>query len=110
MRDLTTVGERIDALWTRDGDRYVDDVLRDSPDPDHPDVIRRREIERLELRQRLGAHLPEVIAAILAAVDTTAAFSTVATIIGQPDETKVLVALANLDHFAFTQGAMANGS
>ena len=110
VRDLTTVGERIDALWARDGDRYVDDVLRHSPDPDHPDVIRRREIERLEMLHRLGTHLPEVIAAVLAAVDTEAAFSAVAAIIGEPDETEVLVALANVDLFAFTQGAMANGS
>ncbi|MFC0625737.1 hypothetical protein [Kribbella deserti] len=108
-RDLATVGERIDALWVRDGEQYVDEVMRHAPDPDQPDEIRRRKIERLEMFQRIGDQLPQVIEAILAADSTDEAITAVSALIDEPDDAKVLVFLSDIDLFAFTAAARANG-
>jgi hypothetical protein len=101
---LTAVAERIERSWAVEGAAYAERVVNQSPDPEDPDIVRRRQVERLRFTQRLAENLPEVSRLLTEASSTDEALAAVAALLGV-DEVEVMVRLARFDLLALTRPA-----
>lgn len=101
---LKTVGESIDAMWAAHGDQYAADVVVRSPDPQDPEVVQQRLLERLAFTQAVLDHLPHVLRLLTEASSTDEALVNIAALL-EVDETDVMVGLARFDLLAFTRPA-----
>ena len=101
---LETVAERIDRLWTADGDQYAAEVVLQAPDPQDPRVIEQRRRDRLRFTQAVLDNLPEVTRLLTGASSTDEALINIAALIGV-DEVDVMVGLARFDLLTLTRPA-----
>ncbi|WP_246086659.1 hypothetical protein [Nocardioides humi] len=103
---LRSVAARVEEQWERDGERYADEVVRRSPDPQDPGVERAAALERLRLVASVAEHADEVVALIQDAESTDEAVDAVAALLGA-DPARVLAALARFNLLALTRPATA---
>lgn len=101
---LTTVAERVERLWAKDGDEYAAEVVLRSPDPQDPGVIRKHRRARLRFTQAVFDHLPEVMRLLTEASSTDEALTNVAALL-DVEEVDVMVGLARFDLFTLTRPA-----
>jgi len=101
---LTTVAERIERLWTTDGDQYSAEVVLRSPDPQDPGVIMQRRRNHMRFTQAVVDHLPEVMRLLTEASSTDEALINIAALLGV-DEVDVMVGLAHFDLLTLTRPA-----
>ena len=91
-------------MWEVDGDEYAQAVVRRSPNPDDPEVIRQRRINELQFTQRLAPHMPQVVTLLRDAESTDEAIIAIAALLGT-DEAEVMVRLARFDLLSLTRPA-----
>lgn len=103
---LAVVAERIERLWAVDGEDYINEVLRHSPNPNDPEVIRQRRIKRLRFVEAVAANLPEVIARLRQADNADDAIESLAELL-DVDEVYILVQLPQVSLLSFTHSATA---
>lgn len=101
---LTTVAERIDAMWASHGDQYAADVVLRSPDPQDPEVTRHRLLERLAFTQAVLDNLPGVLGLLTEASSTDEALINIAALLNV-EEADVMVGLARFDLLTLTRPA-----
>lgn len=101
---LTRVAERVDRLWATDGDQYATEVVLRAPDPQEPQAVEQRRLERLVFTQRVFDHLPEVMRLLTDASSTDEALVSVAALL-EVDEVDVMVGLAHFDLLTLTRPA-----
>lgn len=101
---LNTVAERIDAMWATHGDQYAADVVLRSPDPQDPQVIQQRLLERLAFTQAVLDNLPQVLGLLTEASSTDEALINIAALLNV-EETDVMVGLARFDLLTLTRPA-----
>ncbi len=70
------VTERIDRLWTTDGDQYAAEVVLRSPDPQDPGVTTQHRRSSLRFTQTVVDHLPEIMRLLSEASSTDEALLT----------------------------------
>jgi hypothetical protein len=104
VKALSLVSERIDRMWAVDGDRYAEDVVLRSPDPQDPAVVRRRQAEHLTFTQRIADNLPDVIRLLTQAASTDEALIDIAALLGV-EEAEVMYRLARFDMLTLTRAA-----
>jgi len=104
VKALSLVSERIERMWAVDGDQYAEDVVLRSPDPQDPDVIRRRRVEYLTFTQRVADNLAEVIRLLSQASSTDEALIDLGELLGV-DEAEVMYRLARFDLLSLTRAA-----
>ena len=104
IRALTKVTERVERLWATDGDQYAADVVLRSPDPQDPDVMEQRRLQRLGFTQRVHDNLAEVMRLLTDASSTDEALITIAALL-DVGEVDVMVGLARFDLLALTRPA-----
>ncbi len=101
---LTTVAERIDRLWTTDGDQYAVEIILRGPDPQDPSVIRQRHHAQLSLTQAVHENVHEVMRLLIEAPSTDEALTNIGALLNI-DEVDVMVALARFDLLTLTRPA-----
>lgn len=79
---LTVVAERIDRVWTVQGDDYAANVVLRSPDPQDREVIRQTHIDHLRFAQRVADNLPEVTRLLAQAESTDEALVNIGALLG----------------------------
>ena len=100
---LTSVAERTEARWAREGERYAE-VVRRAPDPQDPEVERSRVLARLRFVAAVAEHADEVLAVIRGAESTDEAVAGVAALLGA-EPADVLSGLARFNLLALTRPA-----
>jgi hypothetical protein len=101
---LTTVAERIDRMWTTDGEQYAAEVVLQAPDPQDPGVVEQRRRKRLRFMQAVFDNLPGLMQLLTNASSTDEALIDAAVLLGV-DEIDVMVGLARFDLLALTRPA-----
>ena len=101
---LTTVAERIDRQWERDGQGLLQDTnFAKAPDPNDPAVQLQRRVEDLELHNLIADQWNELAPILLDAENTDDAVSRIASLL-DVDEVRVLVRLSRFSLFSLTRG------
>ncbi|MFI5623964.1 hypothetical protein ACIA03_10890 [Nocardioides sp. NPDC051685] len=101
---LTTVAERIERRWARDGDQYAAEVVLRAPDPQDPRVFAKRRRSRLQFTQAVLDNLPDVMRSLTEATSTDEALDTIASLLHM-DEVDVMIGLARFDLLTLTRPA-----
>jgi len=101
---LSSVAHRIDRAWELDGDQYAHDVVLRSPDPQDPEVVRRRQVEHLTFTQLFADNLPAVTRLLTQAESTDEALGDIAELLGV-EEGEVMFRLARFDLLSLTRPA-----
>jgi hypothetical protein len=104
VKALCLVSERIERMWAVDGDQYAEDVVLRSPDPQDPEVVRRRRVEHWTFTQRIADNLPDVIRLLSQASSTDEALVEIAALLGV-EEAEVMYRLARFDMLTLTRAA-----
>ena len=102
---LQAVAEKIDAQWAVDGEEYAETVVRQSPDPQDPEVERASALDRLRFAAAVGEQAEEVLALVRAADSTDEAVDAVAALL-DTDPVQVLVRLARFNLLGLTRPAV----
>jgi hypothetical protein len=104
VKALSLVSGRIDRMWSIDGDQYAEEVVLRAPDPQDPEVIRRRHVEHLAFTQRVADNLAEVIRLLAQAASTDEALNDLAALL-EVEEVEVMYRLASFDMLSLTRAA-----
>src|SRR4051812_27954675 len=91
---LHTVARRIERMWDEHGAEYAADVVLRAPDPQDPEVVRRRRLDHLTFTQRVADNLSDVLRLLVAAESTDEALVAVGALLGV-DEAEILSRLAS---------------
>jgi hypothetical protein len=104
VQALSRVSATIEGMWAHEGDRYAEDHVLRSPDPQDPEVIKQRHVEHLKFMQLIADNLTEVIPMLTQAASTDEALLNLAAFLGV-DEAEVMIRLARFDMLALTRAA-----